>query len=116
MYVLSATKKSRKARIPVGQYSSVVTAIEYDENYADQEALKVYYKLTTDDGASFDYTEVFYNDVANQRTSQFFDYLSTAGIQEREDGLPELVGFAETLTLKRKVGYFIPIIIEREPA
>ena len=116
MYVLSTTKKSRKSRIPVGQYSSVVTAISYAEEYADEEAIRVYYKLTSDEGECYEYSEVFHNDAANERTAQFFDYLEAAGIQEGEDGLPDLVGFSEDLTLKRKVGYSRPVIVQRDPA
>lgn len=116
MHIISASYKNRRVKIPVGQYSSVVTDISYDANYVDGEAFKISYTLTSADGTSYSYSEIFHNTMSNPRTAQFFEYLDSAGVPQREDGLPDLVGFNETLVLKRQIGYSKPVIEEREPA
>lgn len=50
------------------------------------------------------------------RTAQFFEYLDTAGIKERDDELPDLIGFVEKVVLKRRAGFNKPVIVERNPA
>ena len=113
MYIVSAQKK-RTPKIPVGKYTSVVKSIQYDESYANEEAVRIRYTLTDENGAQYEYSELFHNLDTNDRTVQFFDYLDSAGIANREDGLPDLVGFRETLVIKRRAGYSIPVIVERD--
>ncbi len=115
MLVLNANKK-KSAAIPVGSYTAVVTSICYEESYADREAFRVSYELTNETGQKYNYIEIFHNLASNMRTAQFFEYLDTAGIKERDDELPDLVGFVEKVVLKRRAGFNKPVIVERNPA
>jgi len=112
MYIVSAQKK-RSPKIPVGKYTSVVKSIEYDESYANEEAIRIRYTLTDENGAQYEYSELFHNLDTNDRTVQFFNYSDLANIKYREDGLPDLEGFSETLVIKRRAGYSMPVIVER---
>lgn len=114
MLVLSANKRY-PTKIGVGSYTAVVTNVCYEESYADREAFRIDYELTNEFGEKYGYSEIFHNLASNARTAQFFKYLSAAGIQEREDELPNLVGFTERVVLKRRAGYSKPLIVERNP-
>lgn len=82
---------------------------------ADHEAFRVSYELTNEAGKKYDYVEVFHNLASNVRTAQFFAYLDAAGVAERDDELPDLVGFVEKVVLKRRAGFNKPVIVERDP-
>lgn len=113
MYVHSASVKKHSSTIPVGEYRSVCTKIDFHPDYADEEAIKVEYEITSESGQKFAYSEVFYNTTANDRTVQFFDYVDEAGIPDAENGLPDLVGRRENIVLKKRANYRNPVIIER---
>ena len=114
--VLNKYGKSPKASIRgVGRYTSEVVKIEYDPDYADEEAIRVTYRLTDNAGRTFSYKEIFYNTNLNERTAQFFDYLDDHGVSYNEDtGLPEVVGLREKVVLKKRINYSWPVIVERE--
>ena len=61
-----------------------------------EQAFEIEYSLVdTTSGASYKKTEVYYNDLENQRTSAFLSYLANNGVQvETTD---DFVGIKETL-------------------
>ncbi len=99
--VLSVTSKPQKgsSHLQVGTYSSVVVDIDFHPDYCAEEALLVKYQLTSDNGRSYDYQEVFLNKESNQRTQCFFDYLIDNGIPLER--FTDFKGCKEKITIKK---------------
>jgi len=109
------TKTSRKPKVILGTHDSVVTDICYDSDYADNDAFRVNYHITTDDGETFDYSEIFYNNEQNERTKAFWDYLEANGINV--DNMEAFNGCRERVTIKKRIDRYNvarPSIVYRE--
>ncbi len=84
--------------LPLGEYSSVVTKVDWAEGYKMGSALKIEYLLANSDGETFEHSEIFYNKRI-ERTNEFFAYLYKNGIRDIFD----FEGCRETV----KIGYDI---------
>lgn len=113
MNVIRSSRKSTSRTIGVGHYVSTVTNIAYHEDYADHEAFRVEYELVDDHGRKHTYSEVFHNDLSNERTEQFAKYIEAIGTKYDEDGLPCIIGLRESIVLKKRIGFYRPVIDER---
>lgn len=99
--LLSVTSKPKKGscHLRVGTYNSVVVSIDFDPDYCVEEALLVKYILTDDNGRSYDYQEIFFNQESNVRTQNFFDYLVKNGIPLER--FTDFKGCCEKLTIRK---------------
>ena len=79
-----------------GVYMSEIVDVKTPKGYGNEQAFEIEYSLVdTTSGASYKKTEVYYNDLENQRTSAFLSYLANNGVQvETTD---DFVGIKETL-------------------
>ena len=112
---LSAKKLNARGKtVPVGTYSSEVLAIGFHPDYANDSAILVKYKLTDTSGKDYPYGEIFYNDIYNDRSRSFFDYLSKNGISM--DAIETFVGCKEKVTIKKDAKRFVThmTIVDRE--
>lgn len=100
--------QAKKSGLRTGKYSSRALSVEWAEEYCTGKAIRISYELTSESGAKHDFSEVFYNDPRNERTSEFFDYLEENGVSL--DAIDEFVGCKEELVLKRSTkGRFLTI-------
>ena len=117
MYVIKPSNKKRSSRpstIQPGTYTADAISITFYDKYADDEAFRIIYILTDEDGNQFDYSEVFFNDTSNVRTMQFVEYCDEAGISRLSNGLPDIVGHPERVVLKLRTSFKYPVIVERD--
>lgn len=108
-------KSTRRPKAILGTHRSIVTDIFYDPDFADKDAIRIKYRITTDDGKEFDYSELFYNNEHNERTQALFDYLDSNGIDI--NNVEKFKGCHERITIKKRVDAYNvarPSIVDRE--
>lgn len=71
--------------IPVGTYQSVVTKVQWRDDYREDTVFEVFYDLTSEDGKLYKHRELFENKGSNRRTREFVSYLLDNGIYHVED-------------------------------
>ena len=91
--------KAKKQILP-GTYNSVVTNVDWANQYGEQEAFEITYNVSCD-GKIHQYREIFMNNDKNKRTIEFFDYLEENGIEDPID----FIGHTETLTFNDVEAY-----------
>lgn len=92
-------KEAKKPRLRDGEYLAEVTYCDYAENYLNNSAIEVRYKLEDKAGNTFEYKELFKNSFKNPRSYSFFCHLEDIGINL--DEFQNFVGIREFVTLKR---------------
>lgn len=83
--------------IPAGIYQSVVTKVQWREDYVKDTVFEVFYDLTSKDGKCYTHSELFENTKKNKRTREFIEYLEDHEIFYAED----FVGCREELDIRK---------------
>jgi hypothetical protein len=98
--------------IPVGSYQSVVTNVQWRDDYRAETVFEISYELTSADGKKYQHSEIFENKTGNHRTREFFEYLVENGIYRIED----FEGHQEELEIRKdmKRGKTFSSICERK--
>jgi len=92
-------KEAKKPKLRDGEYLAKVTFCDYAENYLNNSAIEVRYTLEDKAGNTFDFKEVFKNNLNAPRTYSFFCHLEDIDIDR--DNFTDFVGVREYVTLKR---------------
>ena len=98
--------------IPVGTYQSVVTKVQWRDDYRENTVFEIFYDLTAADGKSYKHSEIFENKGGNRRTREFVSYLLDNGIYHIE----EFEGHQEEIEVRKdmKRGKTFSSICERK--
>ena len=119
MFSLKDLKNKRhansKSNLTAGKYFAKVTDFAYDEDFVDHGAFIIAYELCKElDGVKKTFSEKFFNDLNNPRTSDLAKLLEKLGLEYIE----ELVGRSFIVEIKYRLtnsGHSLPSIVDRTP-
>lgn len=104
-----------KSKLAAGKYFAKVTDFAYDEDFVDKGAFIITYELSKElDGVKKPFSEKFFNDLNNPRTSDLAKFIDKLGLEYIED----LVGQSFEVEIKYRLtnsGRSLPSIVDRKP-
>lgn len=104
-----------KFNLAAGKYFAKVTDFAYDEDFVDKGAFIITYELSKElDGVKKPFSEKFFNDLNNSRTSDLAKFIDNLGLEYIED----LVGQSFEVEIKYRLtnsGRSLPSIVDRKP-
>lgn len=104
-----------KSNLAAGKYIAKVTDFAYDEDFVDHGAFIITYELSKElDGVKKTFTEKFFNDLNNPRTSELVKFIEKLGLEYIED----LIGQSFEVEIKYRLtnsGRSLPSIVDRKP-
>lgn len=110
------TKKltNGKSNLAAGKYFAKVVSFAYDEDFIDHGAFIIAYELSKEpNGVKQTFSEKFFNDLNNPRTSELVKFIEKLGLEYLED----LVGQSLEVEIKYRLtnsGYSLPSIVARK--